>query len=30
MMRLQADFEKTYKPTANLLMPRIRNVKYNI
>jgi ABC-2 type transport system permease protein len=30
MMRLQADFEKTYKPVANQLMPRIRNFKYNI
>ncbi len=30
MMRLQADFEKTYKPLSNQLMPRIRNIKYAI
>lgn len=30
VMRLQADFEKTYKPFAQQLMPRIRSVKYNI
>jgi ABC-2 type transport system permease protein len=30
MLRLQADFEKTYKPFSNQLMPRIRGVKYNI
>src|SRR6266481_4985045 len=30
MLRLQANFEKTYKPFANQLMPRIRSVKYAI
>ncbi len=30
MLRLQADFEKKYKPLENQLMPRIRSVKYAI
>ena len=30
MLRLQADFEKAYKPLSRQLMPRIRNVKYAI
>ena len=30
MERLQAEFEKTYKPFSNQLMPRIREVKYTI
>jgi hypothetical protein len=29
-LRLQADFEKTYKPLENQLMPRIRSINYAI
>jgi len=30
VLRLQADFEKKYKPLENQLMPRIRSIKYAI
>jgi len=30
MLRLQADYEKAYKPFANLRQPRLRSVQYSI
>ena len=30
LLRLQAEYEKTYKPLEKTLMPRLRSLKYNI
>jgi ABC-type transport system involved in multi-copper enzyme maturation permease subunit len=30
MLRIQADYEKAYKPLASKEMPRVRDIKYNI